>query len=238
MDSLLRFLVKYEVLIYFIIGLVVVIFLQRVMAAWKQWRTALFGIEKENSQYKFNQGITVLILCGLLGLGLFVITTFIAPSIPNLQQVPTATVDLTAQPTGTVTVPATETPIAQTGVLPTLESFFNRGCIPGQIDWTYPTDGETISGTVTLRGTVNVTDLGYYRYDYAPDGSDQWTTLAAGSSKIVDEPLGSSVDQPSGGSWDTSQVTPGKYQLKLAVFDHQNTAFNECTILVTIVSPS
>jgi hypothetical protein len=178
-----------------------------------------------------------LILSGLLGLGLFIITTFVAPSIPNLQQVPTPTVDLTEQPTGTV-VAATETPAAQSGLIPTLQSFFDRGCIPDQIDWTYPTDGETISGTVTLTGTVNVTDLGYYRYDYSAEGSDQWTTLAAGSTKIVNQPLGSSASETSGGAWDTSVLTPGKYQLKLAVFDHQNKPFNECVISVTIVSPS
>jgi len=237
MDSLLRFLVKYEVLLYFLIGVIVVISLRRVMVAWKSWRTALFGIEKEKAQYSFNQGITILILSGLLGMGLFIITTFVAPSVPNLQQVPTPTVDLTAQPTGTV-VSATETPVATTGLIPTLESVFNRGCVPDQIDWTNPVDGDTISGTVTLTGTVNVTDLGYYRYDYAADQSDTWTTLAAGSSKIINQPLGSSADQQSGGSWDTSVLTPGKYKLRLAVFDHQNTAFNECIITVTIVSPS
>jgi len=237
MDSLIRFLVKYEVLLYFLIAVIVVLSLRRVMIAWKNWRTALFGIEKENAQYSFNQGITFLILSGLLGMGLFIITTFVAPSIPNLQQVPTPTVDLTAQPTGTV-VSATETPVATSGLIPTLESVFNRGCVPDQIDWTSPVDGDTISGTVTLKGTVNVADLGYYRYDYAPDQTDTWTTLAAGSSKIENQPLGSSADQQSGGTWDTSVLTPGKYKLRLAVFDHQNTAFNECTITVTIVSPS
>ena len=235
MDSLLRFLVKYEVLMYFVLGLVVVIFLRRIMVSWKQWRTALFGIEKENSQVKFNQGITVLIICGLVGLGLFIITTFVAPSIPNLQQVSTPTIDLTAQPTGTVSA-ATETPSVTVGLIPTLTSFFERGCIPNQIDWTSPTDGETISGTVTLKGTVDVTDLGYYRYDYSAEGTDQWTTLAAGSSKIVNQPLGSSADQPTGGTWDTSGLTPGSYLLKLAVFDHQENPYNECTIKVTVVA--
>ncbi len=237
MDSLIRFLVKYEVLLYFLIAVIVVLSLRRVMIAWKNWRTALFGIEKENAQYSFNQGITFLILSGLLGMGLFIITTFVAPSIPNLQQVPTPTIDLTTQPTGTV-VSATETPVATSGLIPTLESVFNRGCVPDQIDWTSPVDGDTISGTVTLKGTVNVADLGYYRYDYAPDQTDTWTTLAAGSSKIVNQPLGSSADQQNGGTWDTSVLTPGKYKLRLAVFDHQNTAFNECIITVTIVSPS
>jgi hypothetical protein len=89
-------------------------------------------------------------------------------------------------------------------------------------------DGDKISGTVTLQGTVNVTDLGYYKYEYATAGSDTWTTIAAGNTKIVDQPLG--------GTWDTSELTPGDYQLRLVVTDHQNNQLPECTIQITITS--
>ena len=228
MDNLLRFLVKYELLMYLLLAFVAILFLRKVFVAWKEWRSALFGLEKENSQRKFNQGLTTLIFCGLLGSGLFIITTFVAPAVPNLQQVPTATVNLTAQPTSNTT----ETPeVAQTttGLIPTLTSLFEKGCIPEQIEWTNPTDGDTISGTVELTGTVNVTDLGYYKYEYAQSGSDKWTTIAAGNTKIVDGALG--------GSWNTSDLIPGDYQLRLVVTDHQNNILPECTIKISITAP-
>ena len=115
--------------------------------------------------------MTILILCGFLGLSLFIVNTFITPSVPGVQQVGTPTVDLTVQPTATVNV---EELITQTtsGLMPTLASLFSQGCIPDQIEWTDPVDGDTINGTVTLKGTVNVTDLGYYKYEYAQYGSD------------------------------------------------------------------
>jgi len=230
MHTLLRFLSRYEVLFYILLGIVVVISLRRVLVSWRQWRTALFGLEKETSQRIFNQGMTILILCGFMGLGLFVVTTFVTPSIPGVQEALTPTVDLTAQPTATAAATVIEQATATTtGIIPTLTSFFATGCIPKQIEWTDPADGDTISGTVTLKGTVDVTDLGYYKYEYTQAGSDTWTTIAAGDTKVVDAALG--------GTWDTSDLTPGDYQLRLVVTDHENNALPECTIKVTIAAP-
>jgi hypothetical protein len=227
MQTLLRFLSRYEVLFYFLLEIVVVISLRSVLMAWRKWRAAVFGMEKETSQHTFNQGMTILILAGFLGLSLFIVNTFVTPSVPGVQEIVTPTVDLTQQPTATEGI---EELITQTttGLMPTLASFFSKGCVPGQIEWTYPVDGDKISGTVTLQGTVNVTDLGYYKYEYATAGNDTWTTIAAGNTKIVDQPLG--------GTWDTSELTPGDYQLRLVVTDHQNNQLPECTIQITITS--
>ena len=227
MPTILRFLSKYEILFYLLLGFAVVISLRKVLVSWKQWRTVLFGMEKEHAQQAFNQGLTILIVCGFMGLALFVVNSFITPSVPGVQQVLTPTVDLTAQPSVTATVNlVTQT---TTGLVPTLESLFSQGCVPNQIEWTSPVEGDTISGTVTLKGTVNVTDLGYYKYEYRQPGSDTWTTIAAGDTKIVDSPLG--------GTWDTSTLTPGDYQLRLVVTDHQNNALPECTINITVATP-
>jgi hypothetical protein len=227
MNVLLRFLVRYEILIYFLLGLVVVIFLRRIFTSWKQWRTALFGLEKENSQFVFNQGLTIVIFCAFFALALFITTTFVAPSVPNLNQVSTPTVDLTAEATKQLGI---EAQITQTtsGLIPTLNSVFDKGCIAGQIEWTNPTDGAVINGTVALEGTVNVDDLGYYKYEYSVAGTNQWVTIAAGSTKVVDGSLG--------GTWDTTadDIIQGDYQLRLIVYDHANNAFPECMINMTI----
>jgi hypothetical protein len=228
MATLLRFLANYEVLFYFVLGIIVVISLRKALIAWKKWRVAVFGLEKETSQRAFNQGMTILILCGFLGLSLFIINTFVTPGVPGVQAVITPTVDLTQQ---AITPTATEDVITETttGLIPTIASFFSKGCVPDQIEWTDPVDGDKVSGTVTLKGTVNVTDLGYYKYEFLAPGSDTWTTIAAGENKIVDQPLG--------GTWDTSELTPGDYQLHLVVFDHQDTQLPECTIKITIAAP-
>jgi hypothetical protein len=228
MQTLLRFLSKYEVIFYFLLAIAAVVSLRKVLISWRQWRVAVFGLEKETSQHVFNQGMTLLILCGFLGLSLFIVNTFITPSVPGVQQVGTPTVDLTVEPTATVNV---QNLITQTtsGLMPTLASLFTQGCIPDQIEWTNPVDGDTISGTVTLQGTVNVTDLGHYKYQFAQYGSDSWTDIAAGDTKIINGPLG--------GNWDTSELTPGDYQLRLVVYDNKAVSLPECTIKITVAAP-
>lgn len=231
MMALLRFIVRFETLLYILLGVVVAFTIRSIFTSWKQWRTALFGIEKEKSQSTFNQGLTIVIFCAFLALTVFILTTFVAPGVPNLAQVATPTVDLTAQATVAqgVALQVTQT---TSGLIPTLNTVFDKGCIAGQIEWTNPTDGSVISGSVILEGTVNVDDLGYYKYEYAVAGSDVWKTIAAGSSKVVEGPLG--------GTWDTTadDIIPGDYQLRLIVYDHANNVYPECMINITIVSES
>ncbi len=117
-----------------------------------------------------------------------------------------------ASATGTLTTTAT---------LPAQE-----GCIPGQIEWTFPKSGGEISATVELKGTVNVPNLGFYKYEYAEPGKDVWNTIAAGNQAKIDGQIG---------FCNTSQLTPGDYQLRLVVADNQNKMFPACVIPVRVV---
>ena len=224
MTPFLQFLTRFEILFYFILGAILVIFITRVFRSWKEWSTSLFGLEKEHTQREINQGITIIIFVFALGISLFILTTFIAPSTPGINTVATPTLDMTSQPTieeATPTISATTT-----GLIPTLTAILNRGCIPDQVQWTDPINGQSITGKYILKGTVNVTNLGFYKFEYAPVDSSSWTTIAAGNQVVIEEPLG--------GSWDTSSLTPGDYQLRLVVTNNQNQPMPECIINVTI----
>ena len=50
---------------------------------------------------------------------------------------------------------------------------------------------------------------------------------------IVDQPLGGSGS----GTWDTSQLVPGDYLLRLVVTDNVNNLFPACVISVRVVAP-
>lgn len=202
----------------------ILVYVRKTYLSWHEWSGAVFGLEKENAQRKFNQGVTVLVFCVLLVSGLFIVNTFITPAVPGVAQMATPTINLTQSITTPTIAPSVET-TAQ-GLIPTITSYLSRGCIPGQIDWTDPQNGGTINGKVELKGTVAIEDLGFYKYEYAAVGSDTWTTIAAGSSSVANAPLG--------GAWDTGALVPGDYQLRLVVMDNQNQPLPACIIQIMI----
>lgn len=224
MNSLLRFLSKYEILFYVISGLVILFSARKTFIAWREWSGSIFGLEKEHSQRKFNQGLTVVVFSILLVAGLFVVNTFITPTIPGIQELATPTIDMTQQPP--TATPAPTIVSTGQGLIPTITSYLSRGCIPEQLDWTDPRNGDTISGKVELKGTVNIENLGFFKYEFSPAGSDTWTTIAAGNTIIKNDLLG--------GVWDTSNLVPGNYELRLVVNDNENNPLPACMIQVTI----
>jgi len=227
LNSLLRFLIEYEILFYVIVALIVIIAARKTYLAWREWSASIFGLEKEQSQRKFNQGLTITIFGLLFAAGLFIVNTFVTPSVPGVQQLPTATIDMTQLPP--TNTPAPTAAVTAQGLIPTITSYLSRGCIPDKLDWTDPRNGDTISGIVELKGTVNVENLGFYKYEYSSAGSDLWTTIAAGNTIIVNDLLG--------GAWDTSDLVPGNYELRLVVNDNLNNPLPACVIQVTIEPP-
>ncbi len=226
MDSILRFLDQYEFLFYVLFGLVTLIYIRKVFLAWKGWSVALFGLEKELAQRKINGGLSVVFFSILLGAGLFVINTFITPSVPGVYSIATPTVDLTLQPTTEESTPTPEVTITAQGLIPTLSAFLDQGCVPDQVGWTFPMDGDGVSGRVELKGTVNITNLGYYKVEYTPIDQDNWIPIMAGRDQVINGPLG--------GLWNSADLTPGDYRLRLVVFTSQEEMLPECAIKILI----
>lgn len=226
MDELLLFLEKYEFWIYAILGVGAIIYIQRLLSAWNDWRNTLFGLERESAQRKLSAALTVLVLLALLVLSEFVVVSFVIPSVPEQVVLATPTLDLLSSPTATLpfAVQATVTPSAQAGTPVPLQ----EGCREGVIEWKSPRPGESISATIELKGTVNVPNLGFYKYEFALAGSDTWTTIAAGNQPLIDAFIG---------TWNTTNLVSGDYQLRLVVADNENNLFPACTLQVRVVSP-
>lgn len=245
MEELLPFLQKFEVWIYVLLGIVALIPLQQVIAAWKSWRESLYGLEREISQRRFSTALTVLVLLIVLIFMEFVVVSFVAPSYPQVASLPTPTLDLLATPTVTLPVAAQAVTAASlgaaapgsadaagtsagTGAVTVTAQVIQEGCIPGQIEWTVPKVGQEISGTIELKGTVNVPNLGFYKYEYSKQGDEVWSTIAAGNQPKVNGQIG---------FWDTSSREQGDYLLRLVVADNQNKLFPACKIAVRVVKP-
>ena len=76
-----------------------------------------------------------------------------------------------------------------------------------------------------LKGTVNIPDFGFYKYEYSQDNLN-WNTIQAGTNIVINEKLG---------DWDTSILPSGDYSLRLVVTNHQAEAFPPCRLNVKVV---
>ena len=200
------------------------VYVRKVYLAWRDWSVALFGLEKELSQRKINAGLSIVLFSGLLAIGLFVINTFVIPSVPGVFQVATPTVDMTEQPTLIVETPTLE--VTAQGLIPTLSAYLNKGCVPGQVNWSYPLDGDGVSGAVELNGTVNIVNLGFYKIEYSTGDQDNWIPILAGREVVDNAPFGS--------LWNTADLTPGDYKIRIVVFTNQQEQLPECEIKILV----
>lgn len=80
-----------------------------------------------------------------------------------------------------------------------------------QLAITSPQEGQVVQGQVVISGSVTV--LGFSSYElafaYADDSTQTWFDLESSSSPIFESQLG---------TWDTSTLTDGDYNLRLRVF--------------------
>ena len=242
MTEFLGFLKTFEVWIYILVGVMALVYFRRLLRARNEWQLSLFGLERENARARFARALSMFVLAVLLGLGEFVVTSFVVPNTAGLQPLSTPTVNPLGPTTeGGLSSVGTGTPgtagelLGRTqGVTPGAVTVMvsgtpvTSGCIPGQIEWTSPKDGSQVQGKVELRGTVQVSDFGFYQYAFRSASGEQWTVLAAGNQMGTDEVLG--------GVWDTTQLAAGAYQLQLLVANSQNNWYPACIINVNVTA--
>ena len=83
--------------------------------------------------------------------------------------------------------------------------------VPGFAEIDTPSEGETLSGIVTVRGTADHPAFEAYElaFSYDPNPTDTWFPIT----DLVQAP----VQEDGLALWDTSGITPGRYQLRLTV---------------------
>ena len=226
MEELLRFIANYEIGIYVIFGLVILINIKGIVEGVIALRKANFRLEKEVAQKKLRASITIISLLLLFGLSIFILVSVASIRFPGIARIATQTVDVmsTQEPAGggdstmqeTLRVEGqTQTAIALTG------------CIPDQLEWIAPVSGDEVSGSVELKGTVNIPNLGFYKYEYRNLADESWTPISAGNKAIIEESFT--------GRWNTEQLAPGSYALRLVVSDNQNNLLKPCEIEVRVL---
>jgi hypothetical protein len=221
MDALFRFLVDYEPAFYVVLGLLAVFAFRSVWQAWVGWRNAVFGLEKEIAFQQLRGAGTVFFIFVMMLLSVFCLVTFVAPIVPSQFFLATTTPDLLATPVGTLAPGETAASLA--GPPPG-----TTGCIPGQLIISSLQAGQTIQGAVVLSGTVDIPNLGFYKYEYTQAGTENWAAIAAGRDPKREEELG---------TWNTSVLVPGDYLIRLVVIDNLGQELVPCIIPVRVIAP-
>lgn len=228
MEEVLRFFRVNEIWIYLGLGALALWQSRKFAIAWNELRSALFGMERQNAQGRLNQAATTLAFLFIMAIAEFTLVTFIVPSVPGAVPLPTSTLNLLT--TATVTLPPiTPAVVTTTTVEPTnsTQQAAGQGCVVGVNELTAPKDGDTVSGVVTLKGTVDIPNFGFYSYEIARPGETIWLPIQVGRAITKNDVLG---------TWDTSALDPGEYMLRLVVTDNQGVALQPCVIKVFVTT--
>lgn len=221
MGPLYRTLASYEPLIYILLAIGALFAFRRMLRSWREWRDSVYGLEREFALRRLVQasGIALLILALLFAE--FFIATFIAPSLPASDIMATPTLNLLVTPAGTLA--SGTAALAVTQPVPSGMS----GCVQDKIIITSPKPSDTVSGTIKITGSADVPNFGFYKYEVASMGSQNWATIAANRNIVKNDELG---------EWNTASVTNGDYFLRLVIIDNVGTALEPCVIAVRVLN--
>jgi hypothetical protein len=226
MAAVLSFFIRLAPLVFLLLALGALFGFRRLVQARTEMRGAAYGLEREIARRHTSQAVSTLVLVIFLAFAEFFLVVFLVPNIPALSLLTTATINPLFTPTSTF--PLTFMDSSGSGTPASTPTLMATGCIPGQIDITSPKAGDQIQGSITLKGTANIPNFGFYKYEFAPLGSDAWAAILANRKPVQDGDLG---------NWDTSAITTGDYLLRLVVIDNQGNELPACIIPLRIKAP-
>ena len=225
METVYRFLASYEGLIYILLALGGLFAFRWLWKSWRELHESVFGLEREFAMRRLSQALAVSLLILVMFFGELFLASFVVPSLPSTDLLATPTMDILNQTEGALSSSPTT---LLTALPPASDTSSTSGCIPEQLIITSPEPGQEVSGSVTLVGTVDIPNFGFYKYEVSPQGTETWATISAGREIVQNGDVG---------FWDTSTLTPGDYQLRLLVTDSQGQSYPPCVISVRVSAP-
>ncbi len=225
MTEALSFVRAFEAWIYLLLGVGALIYIRKFILAWQELQDAGFGLERESAQARLNLSAGMLVLILVLGTGVFMLVSFVSPTIPGANPLLTPTVNLLATPTTTLQPTANASEQGQITPSPTLAQSGASTCQAGSINILTPSEGQTVSEVVEVIGTADIPNFGFYKIEMKRPEETIWQTIVAGNEVKIEEPLG---------LWDTRRLFAGTYQLGLVVVDNEARASAPCVVQVQV----
>ena len=226
MARIFQFLDENVILILIVLLIFLSFAFQKLRKASREQREAVFGLERELSNRHRSSAIALMISLGFLVLVEFLLVYLIIPFVSENNKYSAPTQEVVSFPASTIPPEIIGTIIARTPGSTGTSS--GTTCIPGLIMITSPKPGDQIRGKISIIGTADIPNFGFYKYEFSPVVVESWTTIQAGREIITDAVLG---------EWDTSEITPGDYLLRLVVLDNQSQIYPACVIPVRILQP-
>lgn len=249
MITLLEFIARIAVVIYVLSVAGILFAIRGLMRARRRLRIAAFGLEREAARDQLRSSVTALITLMLLMLVVYAIDNIVVPNATPVAEAPTPTpvvfVTQEATPTASLLLFPTITPTP--GVPPAEVAAAEAepgegteqaaptedvpGCeILGQTI-TSPAPNDSVSGQVSVEGTVNILSFQLYKFELMGDATGgQWVVVGTYFNLV---PNGGLL-----GVWDATSLSPGQYTLRLVVHRQDGTRLTPCEVPITITRPS
>lgn len=226
MGSVYRSLANYESLIYIALAIWGLFVFRNMYKTWREWQDSVFSLEREFALRRLGRATAIALLILGLVFAEFFIATFVAPSLPASDILTTPTLDLLAAPPGTLSPADATQAVLSPGGTQSAPSGMS-GCVLDQIMITSPQPGDVVTGSIEIIGTANVPNFGFYKYEIAPMGTQNWATISADREPKQEVTLG---------TWNTASLTNGEYFLRLVITDNEGVSLEPCVIAVRVAN--
>ncbi|MCC7360880.1 MAG: hypothetical protein IT317_15465 [Anaerolineales bacterium] len=209
-----EFIVRYQKHILIGLGVIALIFLFRLVQARSYLSRTPYGLEREVALGRQNSALAILSLLVIVSLIVYLMQSLILPQIVGPP--------VTATPTLAPTV--TPSPVASgTGIV-----VDSSGCDNPAATLTAPQSGDRIAGSFEVRGTADIPNLAFYKFEISGAGtSGEWLSLGVGTSPVVNDVLG---------RFDSGARESGEYAFRLVVLDNAGNGPPPCVVVVTLLS--
>jgi hypothetical protein len=230
MVAFLTFLQDYEMVAFYLLGLIGLRFLFLLAVAQFRLAKAKFGLEQELFQGQRNGALAKLALTILAGVGIYLAVQYGLPEAQRVERLHNV-----ADAVNLPTVTPTPTPLELFGV-------DVSGCNNPKARILSPRPGEAVKGDVTIQIIADIPDFAFFKLELgSPDEPDAWVTL------YTTDRTAATGTPPSGGSacssaegfcwvWDSTTVTPGVYHLRLTVLAADLTYPPPCVVPIQVLS--
>src|SRR3972149_1820593 len=165
---------RYQIWIYGLLGLAALLYLNRLRQARHILGHTPFGLEKEAALRKQNTALAMLGVLTAIGFGVSFVRSYVAPTLAARP-----TTDPNSQPTPR----PSPTPISESAGPLVVDT---SGCSNPTATLTDPQSGTRISGSYEVRGTANIDNFAFYKFEISGGATNGvWVPLYGGSPPAV-----------------------------------------------------